>query len=169
VAFTWVRGYVAETNYATGDGHIFASATDGWTLERVRFTIRFWGRTTPASSWTDQPWRGQGLNFGIVEEYGGGITTDYEYVYTSRNSTDWLWWETVQLHDDSVSIYSLPSSDVFHHSTFSGPDDGVRDIKAKRKLGGTTPHLALHWGVHNTGVGPITVAMTMGYSALYSH
>lgn len=169
MAYTWVRGYVADTNYVSGGGYIFGSATDGWTLERLRINIRFSGRDTLAHSWDDQPWRGQGINFGIVEEYGGGVTTDQEYVYTNRNSTDWLWWEHVTLKMDTVSFYVTTGDTVWHHTTFSGPTDGVRDLKAKRVLGGTTPHMALHWGVHNVGVGPVSLAMTMGYSALYSH
>jgi len=169
VAFTWVRGYIADTNKNSGGGYIFGSATDGWTLERLRINIRFSGYTAPAHSWTQSPWRGQGLNFGIVEEYGGGISSDPEYVYNSRNSTDWLWWEHVNLRMDTEAIYVTTGDTVWHTDSYSGPTDGVRDLKAKRKLGGTTPHLALHWGVHNSGVGPVTYTMSMGYSALYSH
>jgi hypothetical protein len=169
VAFTWVRGYIAETNKVSGGGYIFGAATDTWTLERLRFNIRFSGYTAPAHSYDIQPWRGQGLNFGIVEEYGGGVTTDQEYVYTNRNSTDWLWWEHVTLKMDTETIYVTTGDTIWHQDTYSGPADGVRDIKAKRKLGGTTPHMALHWGVHNAGVGPVSYTLNFGYSALYSH
>lgn len=169
MAFTWVRGYIADTNYGGGGGYIFGSATNGWTLERLRINIQFSGRTTPSSTYTDQPWRGQGLNFGIVEEYGGGVSSDPEYVYDERNSTDWLWWEHVLIRYNTVSVVTYPDSSTTHRSTFCGPLDGVRDLKAKRFLGGTTPHMALHWGTHNTGAGGADYVMTMGYSALYSH
>jgi hypothetical protein len=29
--------------------------------------------------------------------------------------------------------------------------------------------MALHWGVHNAGVGPVSYTLNFGYSALYSH
>jgi hypothetical protein len=169
MAFTWVRGYIADTNRSLGGGYIFGSATDGWTLERLRVNIRFSGYESVAHSWTDAPWRGQGLNWGIVEEYGSGVSSDSEYVYTARNTTDWLWWEHVPLSYDAAPVYVTTSDTVWRVSYFSGPADEVRDLKAKRKLGGTTPHMALHWGVHNAGVGPESYTMTMGYSALYSH
>lgn len=169
MAFTWVRGYISDTVFSGGGGYIFGSATDGWTLERLRINIQFSGYQAPAHSYTEIPWNGQGLNFGIVEEYGSGVSSDPEYVYTSRNSTDWLWWENVQVRYLTQAIYVTTSDTVWHTAEYAGPLDGVRDIKAKRKLGGTTPHMALHWGTHNTGRGGSDYLMNMGYSALYSH
>lgn len=168
MALTWVRGYIADTNKSLGGGYIFGSLPNGSTLERLRINIRFSGYTPPAHSYDQQPWRGQGLNWGIVEEYGSGVSSDSEYVYTSRNSTDWLWWEHVTPRMDTETIYVTTGDTVWHQDSYSGPADGVRDLKARRVMGGTTPHMALHWGVHNSGVGPVSWTMTMGYSLLYS-